>query len=228
MSTPAAPPDAVLIRAMTSADIAATARLQCEGLPRSFVAQLGLRFLRGLHAAFLTSPYSLGLVAVAHSDPGTVLAFALGSSDARAHAAHVLRTGRRRLLVLGALSLATRLHLLPRFLHRRAGRYARRVMTAGRRRPAPGLRTVADPVGPVAVLTTLVVAPRGRGQGTGTTLAEAFTVAAGRAGSAAVMLVTRADEAGAAAFWKRLGWQEVDVHQNLDGELVASMSRGLP
>lgn len=215
------------IRPLTADDVPRTARWQMEELPRGFVASLGGRFVATLQRAFLKSPYGIGLAAVSPDRPEALLGFVLGSSDARRHAAHVVAHNRARLALLGLLGMLRRPALLPRFARRRAARYAQRLL----RLPSPSRGTsaaaMAAPQKTSAVLSMLIVAPEGRGQGTGAALAEAFVAAATTAGSDDVALVTRADESGAAAFWKRLGWQEVDVHQNLDGDLVASFVREL-
>ena len=210
------PPTRVGVRAMTGADTATTAALHRRELPHGFFSQLGPGFLRVLHRAYLASPHAVALVATPVDDPGHIVGFLLASTDSRRHRAFVLRTARRPLLYRGLLGLARRPALVPRFARRRAGRYLRRLVVPARQ-PAPA-------AGGVAVISAIVVTPHGRGSGAGRALTEVFLTAARGADSRIAMLVTRADNTAAAAFWDRLGWSQVETHRNLDGDPVRTFT----
>jgi GNAT superfamily N-acetyltransferase len=203
-----------------------TARLHLRHLPDGFFPSLGVPFLRAFHESFQASPHGIALVAWLDGRPVGML---VGTMRNRAHYRWVARHRGRRLAVVGALSLLTRPALAAHFNRTRAGRYVRALRRyAGRRlgSAADGgsSRGAADAV---AVLTHVAVSDDARGHGAGRALVEAFAAAAARAGTGRAELVTDAANEGNHAFYRALGWHEVDVHGDGDGDCVLRFARDL-
>ena len=212
--------DAVVPHAMPGAGSAAPAPMRREhldqaatlhlaALPHGFFAELGPRFLRLYLATYVDSPHAVALAAV---DGGQLLGFVVGPTRPAAHRAWVLRTRGRRLAASGALALLLRPRVALRFVRTRAGRYL-----AGWRRGRAGGAAAAEPSAGPAVLSHVAVDESARGQGLGRELVAAFVREAARAGAERVVLSTLDGEQGAAAFYRREGWQDEGPGTGPDG-----------
>lgn len=225
MSTtdPATPsrPAAFRVRPATPADLDAVVDLHLEHLPHGLFPRLGAAFMHRYHRTFLDLRHGLSLVAVVAGpeDHDVVIGFVCGSTDQRRHVADVIATARRHLLLAGAAGLLRRPRLLVHFVRTRSGAYRRRLLrrfTTGR--GVDGVDGVAP--APVAVLSAVAVSPSVRTAGAGTALVAAFASCVQRAGTSTIELVTLDGPAGAAGFYRTLGWTEVGRHDNKDGQTV--------
>lgn len=211
------------VRPLERGDLAHAALLHADALPDGFFAQLGPHFLSRYLATFLDVP---GAVALAVDTPeGRLAGFAVGSTGSGAtHHRSALRLHGWSLLVSGLLALSTRPRVLAHFVHTRAGRYARALMSL-RRRPEPrpvvrGRRRA----GRTAVLLHVVVSPTARGGGAGRTLLAAFEDAGRAAGCTRGRLVSFSDTEG---FYRRLGWDRLSHRVDRDGRDVVTYGRDL-
>lgn len=210
-------PRSAHLRGAEAGDLDFCAALQRETLPHGFFAELGHSFLRAYLGTFVSSPHAVALLLTVDDAP---VGMVVGVLRPRAHRQWVLRHRGFRLATIGAAALATRPRLGLRFLHTRVARYAR--AWRGRRSPAPG-STAAQP----AVLSHVAVAPGAEGAGFGRRLVDAFVGAAGAAGASSVVLATLADEAGAAGFYRKLGWHEDRTILDFDGQPMTIFSLSL-
>lgn len=214
--------DDLVLRVATVADLDATALLHCEQLPAGFFPDLGPRFMRRWHRAYLDSPQGVALVAVCRcDDPGHVCAFLFGSIDESTHMRAVL-ADRRRLLslaVVAAVSLLRHPPLAARFVRTRATPWTRRLI--GTLTSQPAAPSGVDST-PVAVLAAIAVHPSLRGSGAGARLVELFLNHAHEGGTATAELVTSAGSDGAGEFYERMGWIPGRESRTRDGEKVRS------
>lgn len=217
---------ATAVRLLEAEDIAFAAKLHAQALPQGFFVLLGPRFLRAYYRGFRASPYAIALVAERDGERIGVL---VGTLDSAAHHRYVVRRHGWRLAVLGAAGLVLQPRAGQRFLRTRALRYARSIARAWR--PGSGGSAGAKPGarlrGPLGVLSHVAVATKARGTGAGTALLESFVVAARRAGTARVELVTLAGSEGAASFYERLSWHRAGEHVR-DGIQYTKFSLDLP
>lgn len=231
---------AYTIRPMSDADIRFAAREHRRCFPEGFFARLGVRFLRGYYRSFLDSEHACALVVCAGDRP---VGYLTGMTSPERHRAHVLRTHRTRLALLGGTALAVRPLLLVQFLRLRARRYWVKLAMRHRRTPQ-GTAGNADGGtrwgsegrsggdihcperaggGGSAVLAQVAVTSTLREQGIGQALISQFVRQAGLAGCAQVLLVT---ESGgqAARYYRRRRWASVGERQTADGRSLTTYS----
>ena len=219
-------------------DLAFAARLHLQALPGGFFADLGERFLRSYYDTFVDSPYGAALVAEIDGGPVGAL---LGTVDNRKHWAWVVRHRGWELALRVLLALVVRPPLAWRFLRTRVRRYLRAVLRLVRRSTAShGLGQVAaeaDGDGAaagvtIAVLMHVSVLSQARRCGAGAALVGRFVDAARGEGADVAELVTRANEAGAGGFYRRLGWEHRRDRAGHDGvrlsEFVLDLRGGGP
>ena len=197
---------------MTSGDLRFAADLQRAYLSDGFFASLGPGFMRAYLATFLDSRVSVALLA---ERGGQAVGFLVGSFD---HTAHVQMTVRRhgpRLVVFGVVAMLVRPAVGWRFARTRARRYAARVgRTLGRgSTPTASRHELAAAGG----LGHLVVVPEGRGLGIGSALTVEYMRRVQAYGVTRAQLTTKAGEAGAGAFYERLGWVSTLSFDDPDG-----------
>lgn len=185
---------------MHPGDLSAAAALHLDALPHGFFSRLGSRFLGHYLGSFLDSPHAVAIVA---TESDRLVGFLVGVlSDAHHYSAVVRRHGASLALHAG-VALLRRPGVGVAFIRTRAHRYARGLWRVLRR------RSTAQSSGTVtlATLEHVAVAPCARGSGVGRDLVRHFTARAAEAGCDGAQLVTRADEGGASAFYRHLGWR---------------------
>ena len=192
-----------------ASDLAATALLHLESLPDGFFAELGPRFLREYHRAFVSSPYAVALAAKKHD---TVDGFLLAVLEPAAHGRHVVRHSGARLAAFGVLALLARPRVLALFLRTRLARYARGVWRRAGRSPAPR----GTPDSGWTVLSHVAVSPGSRGSGAGASLVRELHRRALAWPSAGVVLLTDPDGPGP-RFYAKLGYDSDGAVVGADG-----------
>lgn len=207
-------PGSTCVRSAQVDDLDFCTALQSETLPHGFFAELGYGFLRAYLATFVSSPHAAAFVATVDETP---VGMVVGVVRARAHRQWVLRHRGVRLAALGCAALVVRPRLALRFMRTRLARYSR----ALRRERSDG---AAIRGGQPAVLSHVAVAPGAEGAGLGGQLVEAFVDAARAAGAQRVVLATLSGEAGAAGFYRKLGWSESGSAQDFDGQSIVLFS----
>jgi ribosomal protein S18 acetylase RimI-like enzyme len=216
----------ITVRPMAAGDLSAAARLHATLLGHGFFPRLGQRYLRAYYRTFMSSPHGIALVAYLADQPVGVL---VGTAHNAAHYRWVIQHHGLPLAWLGATAMLVRPAVAAWFVRTRLRRYTRRLLRLPLRL-APSERD-ADTANPaaddVAVLTHVIVDHQAQGQGVGTALAERFAVAAKAAGAARAMLVTLAGQAGASAFYKRLGWEHLEDRPGRDGWQLSVFARPL-
>lgn len=224
------------MRAMRSADTAATARLHRRHLRRGLFLHLGQRFVARWHRTFVDCPAGWGAVVVDGED--RVRGFAVVALDQRRYVAQAVASARPALCLTGALALVLRPRVLVHFLHTRAGRYWRRLRPSAhdsRTAAAPPAGTPRPAVAQddaVGVVHAIVTDPSLRGRGYARELLAAAERACREAGTTRMALVTEDPVAagdrsgGAAGFYDRLGWERSGTHVR-DGRRVVEFHRRL-
>lgn len=219
-----AAPD-VRVRPASRADLAATAGLHRQRLPRGFFARLGPAFLGRYHASFAASPRAVLLVA---EQDGRVAGFLAGTVHNAEHYRFVLRRQPVGLVTSAGAALVRDRDLACEFARTRLRRYARAVLRQARSRATGGSATDDGAVfrGPVAVLTHVAVAEHAAGSGCGRALVGRFVAVAAAAGASEVRLITATD-GGGPAFYRRLGWYSRGERRGADGSLVEEFALSL-
>lgn len=218
---PALPPAAVpgvIVRAIERRDLPQTARLQIQHLGAGLFPRLGQSFVRRWHETFIGTHVACGFVAV--DTDQTVVAFVLATTDQHRYVAHTVRAHRWPLVTRGAAALLLRPRLLATFLRTRSGAYLRRLRHPAT--PAQGGSRTSEPVG---VIHAIVTAPAGRGQGLARRLLAYVEDRAVASGTHVIDLVTDDGPAGAAPFYRALGWIEGQSRTNKDGRAVTCFTR---
>lgn len=195
-------PTPISVRAARESDLRRIVRIHMDRLPHGFFVRLGPRYLRAYDRTFMGHDSAVALVAAVD---GVVVGFLVGATDVHAHRRWVLSEHGRRLALVGAAAMLVRPTVAFEFLRTRLARYARALT----RRPTPAApsATSTEPSA-TAVLTHVAVDSAAAGRGAGTALVGAFVDAVRRSGGAHIELVTLTGEAGAADFYRRLGWRE--------------------
>ena len=212
----------VLVRAMTTDDLAFAAALHEKSLSHGFFGRLGVRFLAAYYASFLASPHADALIAdTADGAAGTLV----GTFCNASHYSWVMRNRGLVLARRGIVALLAHPAELTFFLRTRVRRYLTGLARLARRSlsgaPAGGpvpRRSASAP----AVLTHIAVDDQARGAGVGASLVSAFLECGRRAGCREACLVTLQDERGAGAFYRRLGWELHEVVTDRDGQSLES------
>lgn len=205
------------LRLATRGDLAAIAALHRDELRYGLFPRLGRRFLHHYHACLLDSPQAVSFVV---SDQHGLAGFLVGSLDHHRHHDWMLRRRGLRLAVAGVAGLLAHPRTLVLFARTRLRRYLRRLRrvlssTATASAQAPmGLR--------LGVLLHVAVAPARRGEGLGRLLTERFLSEANERGVEELQLVTADDDA--AAFYRRLSWQERQTRRDADGTTVTTFA----
>lgn len=212
-----------VVRRMTAADAAWAAHLHERALPHGFFARLGRRFLTAYYESFITSPYAVGFVADSPDGPVGML---VGTLRNRAHYSWVLRRRGVQLVRRGAAAMMVRPSTLVFFLRTRLGWYLRPVLRSMTRMFTQSPRPLPS-AGQPAVLTHVAVEEIARGTGAGAALVATFEHTAASAGCTEAVLVTLAGPAGAGPFYRRLGWNLRDRHDDRDGRLLECYDRRL-
>lgn len=214
------PPGGVETRALGPEDLEFCAALHAHALEHGFFVELGPRFLRSYHAAFLDSPYALAVAATVGGKP---VGFLVGTVNARSHARWLVG---RRGVVLG-LQAAAGMALHPaaafRFLRTRLRRYA----GTWRRHRGVEAPSHAHAGGNVAVLSHVAVLPGARGLGAGALLVRTFQAEARRRGAERAFLTTLEGADGAGRFYARLGWRRSAESRSPDGRRMEEWTRSL-
>ncbi|HEV8374142.1 MAG TPA: GNAT family N-acetyltransferase [Actinomycetota bacterium] len=187
----------VVVRAASSRDAAAMARLHAEELPDAFLPTLGHRFLTQLYRALVADPQAVALVA---ETVDGVVGFAAGVASVGGF----YRRFARRHGLSAALAAAPRL-ARPRVLRRllETVRYPERA--TGQPSPLPD-----------AELLSIAVAPTCRTGGTGRALADGVLQGLAERGAAEIKVVVGAANRGANRFYERVGFRpagQLSVHQ---------------
>ena len=195
----------ISIRPAHEADLPRMVELHIARLPHGFFVRLGPRYLRAYHRTFIGHDSAVALVA--ESDQ-TVVGFLVGAVDVHAHRGYVIREHGRRLALAGASGMLVRPPVMFDFLRTRVVRYARSLTRALRRRPAGAGSSSSLSRPGTAVLTHVAVDAASGGRGIGRKLVNTFVDEVRARGAARIELVTLTGSAGAADFYRRLGWQE--------------------
>ncbi len=204
----------LVIREISSADIATIADWHISYFPRGFYARLGYRFISRYYSAQLRSPVCIALA----SGDAHLAGYVVGTSDVARHWKLVPIWTRLRLVGGGALALTVRPQLWASFASVRIPRYARRSLAAVRNVwRGPTERT--DPTGE---LSYLVTDPAHRGCGIGTQLTNEFMLRMDKAGRSTVMLVTEDTNMLARDFYTNRGWAFIGEQHTRDGVLLRS------
>lgn len=210
------PSGGLRVRPATHGDVAFAAQLHARLLPHGLFVHLGGQVLELYHRGFVDSPFAVALVAEHQGEPA---GFLLGTLRNGRHYRWMVRTRGVGFATRAGLALLRRPRVLARFVAARLPRYARALRRIVRPDLADGAASGhGGPGGPTAVLTHVAIAPTAQGHRVGTTLTEHFLAAADRSGAAAVQLITRAGEEGAAEFYRRHGWELVGEHTDLSGK----------
>lgn len=195
---------AYVIVPLTSQDIDAVARVHVASFGDSFLATMGVPFLRHYFRAFLDDPQGCGWICRQRWS-GEVVGFVCGSENVTHHYRVFLY--RRFLPALPAIvaRVVRDPHLAASVLRRiwRVGRLlvAARMTTDRPSTPGPAL--------PPASLMTIGVHPDHRRHGTGEMLVRAFTSEMSLRGVRKVKLGVRGDNFAARRLYERLGWRPV-------------------
>jgi GNAT superfamily N-acetyltransferase len=241
---PPQPTPVVVVREMSTADLAFAVAGHVEQLPGGFFVRLGPGFLRAYYRGFAEGPHGVALVADVDGAP---LGALVGTTCQTAHYRWLLRRRGPRLALRGGAALIVRPSELRTFLRGRLGRYARAVprMVRGRvRRDPPAAEESRDtvpvvdlvaaetdtsgavPDGSVAVLHHVFVTPQAASNGVGSQLVRRFEAVAAEAGAVEARLVTVADVGrSAAGFYERLGWASCDQRRDRDGRAVIELRK---
>ena len=201
-------------------DLGFCAALHAETLAHGFFASLGHGFLRAYYATFVDSPYAVALLATARGAPIGLVA---GPLEPRAHARWVLRHRGVRLAVRGAAALLVRPRVALRFVRTRVERYR----GAWRRARGTASQRSPEAIG-TAVLTHVAILPGVQRAGVGERLVWAFVDAARSSGAEQIVLTTLDGPAGAAGFYRRLGWRLEDARETFDGTRVLTFVLEVP
>lgn len=216
---------ALMVRAATPADLAATADLHIRELSGGLFPRLGHRFMRRWHHTYIQTAAGTALVAVA-TDPvagDRVVGFLLGATDLPAYRSEVLTRLRAMLMRSGLLALASRPRTLGYFLRTRLGSYLHRLSRSRR----GGARLAGDDRsvwGRTAELTAIAVEPRWRRSGVGVDLVDAFLRCCADAGADTAELLTVAGSTAATRFYTAQGWVPVGVEPARDGAAVQRLT----
>lgn len=187
-------------------------RLLNMAFPDSLLTSLGAGFLEELFASYIHTPGGCGYVSIC--DQG-VVAFVVGSEDARAHR---LRFVRRRWPFLVS-HLLNDLVLSPRRLVALA-RYLRPYLTLRRQRRGESWRAEdAEPM-PPASLVLLGVSPQHRRRGIAERLTRAFLQEMANRFVDRVKLAVADHNEAALAFYLSHGWQIAGRFQGPEGAMV--------
>jgi ribosomal protein S18 acetylase RimI-like enzyme len=184
------------IRPARPDEVTGLARLHVESFPGFFLTSLGEPFLRHLYRGFISSPDAVCLVAEQGS---TLLGVVAGPVRPREFF--------RGLLYARGVYFA--FSAIPSLL-RNPAPVARRLLAA------LTYRGEAPAAVSGALVSTICVAPEGRGAGVAATLLERFCDEAGRRGARYVYLTTDRDaNAGVNAFYTRAGFRlESDIRRD--------------
>ncbi len=205
------------LRPATRDDLTAIAALHHDELRYGLFPRLGRRFLRHYHACLLDSPEAVSLVV---SDQHGLAGFLVGSLDHHGHHDWMLRRRGLRLAAAGVAGLLAHPRTLVLFARTRLRRYVRRL-----RRVLPSSTTATAPAPMdlrLGVLLHVAVAPARRGEGLGRRLTERFVTETSERGVEELQLVTADDDA--AAFYRRLSWQERQTRRDGDGTTVITFA----
>jgi ribosomal protein S18 acetylase RimI-like enzyme len=211
-------PGSTYVRPAQQGDLDFCTALHSEALPHGFFAERGFSFLRAYLATFVSSPHAAAFVATVD---GTPVGMVVGVIRPRAHRRWVLKHRGLRLAAVGGAALVVRPRLALRFIRTRLLRYSRAL-----RREQQSTRVVARER-QSSVLSHVAVAPGAEGAGLGGRLVDAFVDAARAAGAERVVLATLAGKAGAAGFYRKLGWCESEPAQGFDGQSIVLFSLSL-
>lgn len=207
-------PGAARLRPAETDDLDFCAALHAETLPHGFFAELGSGFLRAYLATFVESPHAAAFVVAVEASP---VGMVVGVLRAGPHRRWLLRHRGLRLAARGVAALAVRPRLAVRFLRTRLGRYSRVL-----RREETASASPSE--GQTAVLSHVAVAPGAEGAGFGGQLVDAFVEAARADGADRVVLATLAGAAGAAGFYRKLGWSGSEPAPDFDGQSMILFS----
>lgn len=187
----------VEIRAAESRDVHALAQLHSDGIDTGFLPTLGMRFMRRLYKALISFDEAVVLVA----DDGTgAIGFVAGVADTGRFYKHFLR--RHGIQAgLAALSRLVRPSVLSRAWE--SLRYEG-----------------GDPTVRAELLAT-ALRPRARGRGIGTRLGSALLEELGSRHVDRVRVVVGADNAGAIAAYRKMGFEDAGVTEVHAGEKSA-------
>jgi GNAT superfamily N-acetyltransferase len=178
----------------------ALARLHCEAFPGFFLTSLGERFLGQLYRGFAASPDAICLVACVE---GSIVGVVAGPVRPREFFRHLLRTRGAAFLLAAAPGLL-----------RHPWRVGRRLLAA------PFYRGEAPRRESAALVSTICVAPSGRGCGVAARMLERFCSEASTRGAQHVYLTTDRDENERVnAFYTQAGF-ELDEEIRRDGGRV--------
>lgn len=214
MTEPVAAPQRGL-RSMRSDDLAQVAALHRSELSYGLFPRLGERFLRTYHAALLDSPEAVNLVVC---DDEGLAGFLVGSLDQHRNQHWILRHRGLRLAAAGTAGLLLHPQALRLFVRTRLRRYLRRLQRA---LPSSDPTTYRDVTrGQLGVLLHVAVAVDRRGEGLGRLMTERFASHAVDRGVDELQLVTA--NSSAAAFYRRLGWDERQARTDPDGTVVTT------
>lgn len=190
-------------------DVEFAAQLHALELPDSFFASLGLGFLRAYYRMLTASP--LAVLLVERTD-GVPAGFVVGTTHDGRHYRWLTRSYLWRMLPVALVALVRHPAVMLRFVRTRLPRYLRGVVRLARRNAPVGVPELQT-----ATLLHLAVAPPFRGSGIGQRLVGEFVAIAAHAGAVTVKTSTRSGSAGAAGFYRSLGWQYTGSTVDVDG-----------
>ena len=191
------------------ADISFAARLHASELSDSFFASLGVGFLQAYYRMLAASPFAI--LTVEWVD-GVRAGFVVGTTHDARHYRWLTRTYLWRMLPVGVVALLLHPLVLLRFVRTRLPRYVRGAVRLARR-PTPA----SAPAPQTATLLHLAVAATFRGSGLGERLVDEYIAAAANAGAVTIKTSTRSGAAGAAGFYRSLGWRHAGSTVDVDG-----------
>jgi GNAT superfamily N-acetyltransferase len=202
----------VEIRRLVPGDAPTAAALYGDALGHTFFAALGQRFLRAYWRALAMAPTSVGFVATFHGEP---VGFVIGTLDPSAQRRWIVRRHAWPLLFHGVVGMLRQPAEAVRFGRTRALRYGRGLWRY-LRAPA-STREGSAPDGPrIGVLLHIMVAPHAQALGVGRRLATAFMAMAAKSDVSELQLITLAGPAGAAGFWRAMGWESAGEAEDAD------------
>lgn len=212
-------PDGYQTEPMRPGDIDAVAQVHVAsfGTATSFLASMGVPFLRHYFRAFLDDPQGCALVC-RERQGGPVVGFVCGSESVANHYRVFLQ--RRALPSLPAIvGRAARDPAMAKAIAARVWRVARLMAKRGVGSKPRSATAPATSALPPASLMTIGVDPAHRRRGIGELLVRAFMDELTRRGVEQVKLGVRDENATARSLYERLGWRPVEMERPADGRV---------
>lgn len=192
---------------LTSQDVDAVAQVHVVSFGDSFLATMGVRFLRHYFRVFLDDTQGCGQICL-HRRSREVVGFVCGSENVAHHYRVFLY--RRLLPSLPVIIVqVTRHPQLATAVLRRVWRICRLFVAS--RRPPPERSSSSNPSLPPASLMTIGVHPDHRRQHIGEMLVRSFTSEMALRDVPRVKLGVRKDNVAARQLYERLGWRQVQL-----------------